>query len=766
MQIPQNFIITTDFVDEGASNFLSNPTKVDYLNYSCRAASERKIERGSIKPLRPLYFCIVFQFAPVRVLVLRRHFVKKIYLYNCVSFDDFYSQLKENKIDQTLFLNVIHLIRTDLFEFSSPHPDSIYLISGSLPFFNDRSAWIRNKKGIFITDYSSSPRQVPSPFQRLPHVKTGGVTTFTSLFTYFPIPSSPKTTTLRRTLGDFIDYSIPPLCIKTSQMTLTYKGLLPIKYLSRLVHYPTPFSHIGFGYIYLLPKEYINIFGLESLNLSSNIPVQAFQVVPGQILDALLHPLLQDFPIDPVHKSIPLPPSHLEQKYILLPQVNKVLPDQWFQHVTKTNSAVKDDKASVDYALWNNRIQLVFPSVTSHHLNMFRHMCLTKEFRILYLEFILYMKNKYPKWWQSHASKDRVCNWVLKTKGGDKDSLQFQDIKAGREVLSSYFSSSFFAWDKGSSLIFWRWPAPFQIIARDGIPPYHLYHWPKNQNSPKRIKAKDKPLLFEKFEIYLNKGYLKVIQPNEIKSVIDYFYVPKGLTDVRVVFNGTSCGINKAVFASNFWLPMSNTMTRLLSFGYRCVDVDIGEMFWNFPLHPELQLYSGVDLTPFRDNILKSSTRRLFEEKHLNSNKRLITKLTRVWMGFKQSPEIACRYFYLAEEFIRGNHKEVNNPLRWDSIKLNLIGDKNFNPAFPNVYKWDERKKRISGDLIAYVDDLRSIGYFMEDAWQITRRVCSHMQYLGIQDAARKRRVDEGPWAGGVYSTSHSKISKSVTKEK
>lgn len=695
--------------------------------------------------------------------------MKKVYLSDYASFDAFYSHLKENKIDQTLFLHVVHFIGTDLFAFSQPHPDSIYLISGTLPFFNERSTWIRNKKGIFITDYSTSPRQVPPFFHRITHVKTGGVTTFAALYTYFPDQASPKTTSLRRTLGDFMDYSIPPLCIKTSQMSLTHKGLLPIKYSSRLVQYPTPFSHTGFGYRYLLPKEYITIYGLESLNLPTNIPITSFSIVPIPMLDSLLHPLLQELPREYVPPSLPLPPIYHDQKSITLPNLNKVLPDQWYQHVTKTNSAVKDDNAAVDYALWNNRIQLVFPCITVQHLNTFRYMALTSAFRTLYLEFTSYMRHKYPTYWQSQAHNGRLHTWVLQTTGGVKhrDEISFQsDINAGREVLSSYCNSSFFGWDKGSTLIFWRWPTPFQEIARDGIPPYHLDHWPNNHNSPKRIKPEDKPLLFEKFETYLSKGYLKVISSNDIKSVIDYFYVPKGLTDVRVVFNGTSCGINKAVFASNFWLPMSNTMTRLLSFGYRCVDVDIGEMFWNFPLHPVLQLYSGVDLTPFRENILKSSTRHLFQEKHLKSNKRLITKLTRVWMGFKQSPEIACRYFYLAEEFIRGNHRESKNPLRWDSIKINLIGDKNFNPTFPNVYKWDERKKRIAGDLIAYVDDLRSIGYSMEDAWQITRRVCSHIQYLGIQDAARKRRVDEGPWAGGVYSTSHSKVTKSVTEEK
>ena len=54
----------------------------------------------------------------------------------------------------------------------------------------------------------------------------------------------------------------------------------------------------------------------------------------------------------------------------------------------------------------------------------------------------------------------------------------------------------------------------------------------------------------------------------------------------------------------------------------------------------------------------------------------------------------------------------------------------------------------------------------MEEACQIARRVALYLQYLGIQDAARKRRVDEGPWAGGIYETLHKKVTKTVTQDK
>ena len=64
------------------------------------------------------------------------------------------------------------------------------------------------------------------------------------------------------------------------------------------------------------------------------------------------------------------------------------------------------------------------------------------------------------------------------------------------------------------------------------------------------------------------------------------------------------------------------------------------------------------------------------------------------------------------------------------------------------------------------MDDLRALGFSMEEAWKIARRVCSYLQYLGIQDAPRKRRLDEGPWAGGIYSTKDHRITKCVTQQK
>ena len=79
---------------------------------------------------------------------------------------------------------------------------------------------------------------------------------------------------------------------------------------------------------------------------------------------------------------------------------------------------------------------------------------------------------------------------------------------------------------------------------------------------------------------------------------MDFFEVEKD-SDIRLVYNGTSCGLNDALWAPNFFLPTPAAAARVLGFGYYMVDIDLGEMFLNFPFHETLQRYSGVDFSHY-----------------------------------------------------------------------------------------------------------------------------------------------------------------------
>lgn len=260
--------------------------------------------------------------------------------------------------------------------------------------------------------------------------------------------------------------------------------------------------------------------------------------------------------------------------------------------------------------------------------------------------------------------------------------------------------------------------------------------------------------IIEKLATILRKGY---IQPGYVKSLIDFFAVPKG-GDIRLVYNGTSCRLNEATWAPNFWLPYPRTAIRLLDYGYYSVDIDLGKMFLNFPLHVSMQSSSGIDLSPFQEKLgIGDGTRKIWYA------------WTRNWMGARMSPYFSVQFCSLAEEFCRGNQKDTTNPLRWDIIVLNLPGAKNFDPSKPRVYKWDRTRGCIAGDLMIFVDDVRATAITIELAWAIARQVCSRVQYLGVQDAARKRKPPThtpGDWAGSVFATSEDTVTKTVTQEK
>ena len=375
-----------------------------------------------------------------------------------------------------------------------------------------------------------------------------------------------------------------------------------------------------------------------------------------------------------------------------MPHINVKLSHDWCLPAMSSTGAAKKDSAVVIQDLWDQRILLPFPHVTPQSLNQFRRLLMTKLYVKLCKEFKKYICEKYFNGSIEGTIYNRGGNsgnsWGDECEFGDKQQMKTlsTDIQAGRSVLSAYLNNSYMTWNKGSALIFWRWPTTLQTIARDGFPPKLLHNLPTNLKRPHAMKEDDRLKLLEKLSTCLSKGYLRLVPASNVKSYIDIFGVPKGPDDIRMVLNGASCGINESLFSSNFWLPMSNTMTRLLSFGYRAVDVDLGEMFLNFPLDHVLQGYSGIDLSMFRKELSHQIPTTL------EKDNRLSAIWTRSWFGLKSSPEVAITYYHLAEEFVRGKQDDLDNPLRWDEIKLNMIGEEEFNPSFPNVYKWDARK--------------------------------------------------------------------------
>jgi hypothetical protein len=118
------------------------------------------------------------------------------------------------------------------------------------------------------------------------------------------------------------------------------------------------------------------------------------------------------------------------------------------------------------------------------------------------------------------------------------------------------------------------------IWIRSKLPCYQ-----RNAHTPDPIK---KLLILEKLRKILNRGYVIVPESRAfVRSLMDFFEVEKD-TDIRLVYNGTSCGLNDTLWAPNFYLPTPAAAAWVLGYGYYMVNIDLGELFLNFRLHETL----------------------------------------------------------------------------------------------------------------------------------------------------------------------------------
>ena len=253
------------------------------------------------------------------------------------------------------------------------------------------------------------------------------------------------------------------------------------------------------------------------------------------------------------------------------------------------------------------------------------------------------------------------------------------------------------------------------------------------------------PNLRRKIGKVRNRGY---IAKGFVRSLIRYFAVPKGDNDIRLVYDGTSSGFNHSVWAPSFRLPTVEMLLRAVGPNTWMGDIDIGEMFLNFPLHESAQTYCGVDLTTlFPEEIMTD-----------NSNGKLWERWTICLMGAKPSPYQAIRSMLWAEDVLRGNRFDSKNPFRWQSVRLNLPGSEDYDSRLPWVSKV-KADGSLAAEFFIYVDDVRIAGQTEHEVWNAVRQISALSGYLGIQDAARKRRPPSkhaGAWAGSmIYTDEH-----------
>lgn len=72
-------------------------------------------------------------------------------------------------------------------------------------------------------------------------------------------------------------------------------------------------------------------------------------------------------------------------------------------------------------------------------------------------------------------------------------------------------------------------------------------------------------------------------------------------------------------------------------------------------------------------------------------------------------------------------------------------------------------------DLRTYVDGNRPTGPSELECWKATQWISGKLAWLGVQDAAQKRRIpsqEPGPWAGSVVHTSNDTVCNLLSQHK
>jgi hypothetical protein len=423
--------------------------------------------------------------------------------------------------------------------------------------------------------------------------------------------------------------------------------------------------------------------------------------------------------------------------------------------------ATKSDDAAVPEYLWNNVL------VPSGDMAMIEKLSVLRKFALRWVK--RRMTRGFLFWFFGRRSDfgDQVRNirfgdytrrasYLQEYLGSHKEARL--DWEAGHECIARFANSTWWKWTEGSRPHFWRWPEECQRVIRDGVPPWFRVKVPRWQVPQRMEKDESKrEVMKKKLEKVRRLGY---IQPGQVDSLTSYFSVPKGDTDIRMVYDGTKSGLNDALWAPWFAHPTVESHLRSVGPSTHMGDIDIGDMFHNFVLHEQVQRVAGIDLTPFflEELITRRDVRVLWE------------RWVRCAMGLKCSPYNTIQGALIMDEFIRGNPKDPKNVLRWDYVRLNLPGSQDIQAHLPWISLVRKDDGCLACNFDTYVDDTRTCGNSREEAKLVSRAAASKMNWLGIQDAARKRRdpcQNPGPWAGSVVHVgAEGEITVLVTQER
>ena len=418
---------------------------------------------------------------------------------------------------------------------------------------------------------------------------------------------------------------------------------------------------------------------------------------------------------------------------------------------TVADNAVKSDDAPAPEHLFDRRVLEASPFVAARERGV-------KNGGILGWEEALRRLRRFSlRIWKRKVRREYI-EWLSRP---DREAFTSNEMKElGWDACRRVDGASFWEWDSGSTPLFWRWPRIYQRDVWEGAPPRFVSTPPMTKEAqPPYDDLEVRAKVSAKLQKVVDRGYIEIVNdPDRVKSFMFMFDVPKGDSDIRMVYDGSRSGFDESIWAPWFALPTVETMTRTVWPGGWCGDRDFGEMFLNFMLHPEARVYCGVDLSQLD---LDMRTRAPVE------GTSLMGCWTRNAMGLRSSPYLSVQAVTRIKRAFLGDTTDRENPFHWETVIVNLPGSEGYDPSSPWISKL-RHDQRVAADLHIYIDDVRITGPSKELVWSAGSRVAKLCSFFGLQDAPRKLREPSqtpGAWAGSVVATEGGSVKKFVTDE-
>lgn len=384
-----------DDVSKAAITSSSSTTTVDLV---------RTVEMGTLEGKAPISVVLAFETEPFWIFVLHSQLVSKVFVDNALSsFSELNSYLSLYPGRHKLYNTIVSRVGISRFCFSFSHSDltanAIVLVSGSPSFFDHVKSLYPMHRLVFVLDTHYTKRKLSVSglvLRRLTHIECGGPTNFKCVIGCHNCTHSPVTTTIRRSIQNYLNFSLRPKAIQHSSIgSYTPAHILNINHMAREVVYNTFFLAAGVGQRSLTSAELGLMFGLSEM-VASTTSLSCYPFPPVQCLDSALSPFLQKANHNLLVPQLVIPDAP-QPTHTYLKDLNLHLHLSW-SHVNYTvDVSAKSDDVEPVFRHWNERITLVLPRASTL-LEPLRRLILTRSFRRLYQEFLGYLSHKYGHW--------------------------------------------------------------------------------------------------------------------------------------------------------------------------------------------------------------------------------------------------------------------------------------------------------------------------------------------------------------------------------